>query len=159
MSSEQLSMLDNDGVPAGKLKPASVSLSKTIDAPAQKVFDRWLIPVFVGEWMFGNAKIVNLENTVRRGGEFSYTTENKDGERNYHGSFESLRIPDTLSFSWIDSKHEKAVNYVTVNFQEVDGRTKIKLNIKIDPKLNTLKDAIKLEWAERCNALADKFTK
>ena len=73
MAAEQLSMLEDDPqLPPGKLKASSISLSKTIDAPAQEVYDQWLIPVFVGDWMFGRHSIVRLENKVRKGGEFTY---------------------------------------------------------------------------------------
>ena len=60
MTSDQLSFFDrNDrerslfeqGTPAAK--PTTFSLTKTINAPTQKVYDQWLIPVFISKWMFG----------------------------------------------------------------------------------------------------------
>ena len=81
MAARQLSMLEDDPqLPAGKLKASSISLSKTINAPAQQVYDQWLIPVFVSDWMFGCHSIVKLENKVRKGGEFTYVVKSRNQE-------------------------------------------------------------------------------
>ena len=80
MSSDQLSMFKDDSaaaeLPGAKFKSFSVSLSRTVVAPPEKIFDHWLIPTFVGSWMFGshvgNEKIIDLQNEVRPGGSYSY---------------------------------------------------------------------------------------
>ena len=160
MAAEQLSMLEDDPqLPPGKLKASSISLSKTINAPAQQVYDQWLIPVFVGDWMFGRHSIVRLENKVRKGGEFTYVVKSGNLEILYRGTYELLDIPDTLIFSWVENAHPKAVSRVVVKFQEEHGKTRIRLTIKLDPKLNTLKEKIKEQWSDRCTALAEKFNK
>ena len=94
MAAEQLSMLEDDPqLPPGKLKASSISLSKTINAPAQQVYDQWLIPVFVGDWMFGCHSIVKLENKVRKGGEFTYVVKSRNQEISYSGTYELLDMP------------------------------------------------------------------
>lgn len=160
MASEQLSMLDEDpNQGSGKLKAATLNISKTINAPAQKVYDHWLIPVFVGDWMFGKQQIVKLENKVRKGGEFNYQVKNKSQEISYTGFYELLNIPNKLVFSWKASTNPTAVSRIMVDFHEQDGKTRIKLTVKLDPQLNGVKDSIKDQWAIRCNALAEKFKK
>jgi uncharacterized protein YndB with AHSA1/START domain len=160
MATEQLSMLENDPqLPPGKLKASTISLSKTINAPAQKVYDQWLIPVFVGGWMFGQQTVIALNNKVRVGGEFSYTVVDNNQKLSYSGIYKLLNIPHSLIFSWIASTQPKAESEVTVKFQEESGKTRIRLRIKLDPKLNTLHKSIKAEWNIRCTALADKFNK
>ena len=73
MAAQQLSMLEDDPqLPPGKLKASSISLSKTINAPAQEGYEQWLMPVFVGDWMLGRHSSVRLENKVGRGGEVTY---------------------------------------------------------------------------------------
>ncbi|HIA58963.1 MAG TPA: hypothetical protein EYO00_03595 [Gammaproteobacteria bacterium] len=160
MAARQLSMLEDDPqLPAGKLKASSISLSKTINAPAQQVYDQWLIPVFVGDWMFGCHSIVKLENKVRKGGEFTYVVKSRNQEISYSGTYELLDMPGTLIFSWVENAHPKAISRVVVKFQEKHGKTRISLTIKLDPKLNTLKAPIKEQWSDRCTALAQKFNK
>ncbi|MCH8228596.1 MAG: SRPBCC domain-containing protein, partial [Proteobacteria bacterium] len=144
MAAQQLSMLEDDPqLPAGKLKASSISLSKTINAPTQEVYDQWLIPVFVGDWMFGRHSIVKLENKVRKGGEFAYVVKSGNQEISYRGTYELLDIPHILIFSWVENVHPKAVSRVVVKFQEEHGKTRIRLTIKLDPKLHTLKETIK----------------
>ena len=158
MPAQQLSMLEDDPqLPPGKLKASSISLTKTINAPAQEVYDQWLIPVFVGDWMFGRHSIVKLENKVRKGGEFAYAVRARSQEISYNGTYELLDIPNTLIFSWVESAHPKAESRVIVKFLEEHGKTRIRLTIKLDPKLNTLKDTITEQWSDRCTALAEKF--
>ena len=160
MAAQQLSMLEDDPqLPPGKLKASSISLSKTINAPAQEVYDQWLIPVFVGDWMFGRHSIVKLENKVRKGGEFAYVVKSGNQEISYRGTYELLDIPHILIFSWVENVHPKAVSRVVVKFQEEHGKTRIRLTIKLDPKLHTLKETIKEQWSDRCTALAEKFNK
>ena len=160
MAAQQLSMLEDDPqLPPGKLKASSISLSKTINAPAQEVYDQWLIPVFVGDWMFGRHSIVRLENKVRKGGEFTYVVKSGNLEILYRGTYELLDIPHILIFSWVENVHPKAVSRVVVKFQEEHGKTRIRLTIKLDPKLHTLKETIKEQWSDRCTALAEKFNK
>ena len=119
MAARQLSMLEDDPqLPAGKLKASSISLSKTINAPAQQVYDQWLIPVFVGDWMFGCHSIVKLENKVRKGGEFTYVVKSRNQEISYSGTYELLDMPGTLRFSWVENAHPKAISRVVVKFQE-----------------------------------------
>ena len=69
MSADQLSMFGSEEVLKTKGgKAISFNLNKTINGPQQAVFDHWLIPVFVGEWMFGPKvqaeKVLELKNTV-----------------------------------------------------------------------------------------------
>ncbi len=160
MAAQQLSMLEDDPqLPAGKIKASSISLSKTINAPTQEVYDQWLIPVFVDDWMFGRHSIVKLENKVRKGGEFAYVVKSGNQEISYRGTYELLDIPHILIFSWVENVHPKAVSRVVVKFQEEHGKTRIRLTIKLDPKLHTLKETIKEQWSDRCTALAEKFNK
>ena len=64
--SDQLTMF---GEPAPARKPVKASLSKTISCGAEKLFDRWLIPTFVGNWMFGEQLgddgVGDMSNEVR----------------------------------------------------------------------------------------------
>jgi uncharacterized protein YndB with AHSA1/START domain len=86
---QQLSMFQTDGLRSPRTK--AITVAKTIAAPAEKVFDHWLIPTFVGNWMFGPAiqkeTIVKLENEVKPGGRFSYTVLRGSNEVEYSGEY------------------------------------------------------------------------
>ena len=144
-----------------KAKPVNISLSKSIDAPAQKGFDHWLIPVFVGEWMFGphikQEKLIELKNTVRRGGSFSFTVNQQGKVVEHSGSYLELDIPNRLVFNWKSNLYPDCESQISVRFQEENGKTRMKINIRLDAALENFRDEIKQQWAMRCNALAEKF--
>ncbi len=158
MSNDQLSMFDQNE-PSGS--PTSFSLTKTINGQQQKVCDHWLIPVFVGEWMFGPKvqaeKILKLENTVRKDGEFNYLIHRRGQEVNHRGEYTELNIPSKLAFSWTESTHPDAECQISVQFLADADKTKLKMNVKIPAQLSADKAKIKKQWSARCKALAEKF--
>lgn len=162
MADNQISMFADADAPV-QGKPSSFTINKTINAGAQKVFDQWLIPVFLEEWMFGahtgDGKISSLENTVRKGGEFNYQVERDGKTRSYHGQYEVLDIPRQLGFTWQTDDADDRVCHFTVQFAEDDGKTRLKLQAKIPGTLEDSKDAIRQQWTERCTALAARFKK
>ena len=162
MVSEQLSMFEGQSQNlAPTVKPSSIYLTKTVNASNQQVFDQWLMPVFIGEWMFGpkvqQEQVVSLENKVRRGGEFAFKVIRKSTEIVHTGEYIELDVPNKLVFSWSDSLHRSCMSQVTVLFQEANNKTRLKITIKLDPKLYNEKDSFKKQWSARCSALAAKF--
>ena len=170
MAAQQYSMFENDEASAEKAAaPAkntsntftTLSISKTINGKQQAVFDHWLIPVFIGEWMFGRnvqaEEIVSLENTVRKNGEFNYKVKRRGTEISHQGEYLELSIPNKLSFSWIESTAADSVCQISAQFNEADGKTKLKVSIKIPDSLKANREKIKKIWTARCKALADKF--
>jgi len=162
MVSEQLSMFEGQSQnPAPTGKPSTIYLTKTVNASNQKVFDQWLMPVFIGEWMFGpkvqQEQVVSLENKVRKGGEFAFKVIRKGTEIEHSGEYIELDVPNKLVFSWSDSLHRSSKSRVTALFQEANNKTRLKIIIKLDPKLYNEKDSLKNQWSARCSALAAKF--
>lgn len=153
-------------------KPTSFSISKTINGAAQKVFDHWLIPVFLEEWMFGahtgHDTIDSLDNTVRRGGDFCYKVSGNKQQTIVQGRYLELDIPTLLSFTWLESDKPKDVDAIqddpqtclcSVSFEEADGKTRFKLQVKVPATLSENKESLKARWSERCNALSARFKK
>lgn len=153
---------DVPATPAVTEKPATFSLSKTFNTNPQKVFDQWLIPVFIGKWMFNKniigEKIVSLDNTVRKGGEFTFVVEKKGKTVAYSGEYLELKIPNQLVFSWVKDGREDRRSQISLRFDGSGEKTKMKFSMKLDPNLNHQKDAIKNVWSARCTALAELLT-
>ena len=162
MSADQLSMFNGaEAETQRKASPSSFSLSKTINGKQQAVCDHWLIPVFVGEWMFGPRvqaeKVISLDNTVRKNGEFDFKVHRRGNEVTHHGEYLELNIPNRLVFSWTESTYPDAQCQLTVQFSEESGKTRLKLNVQLPAELSADKDKINKQWAARCKALAEKF--
>ncbi|HBJ89903.1 MAG: hypothetical protein CMQ07_03730 [Gammaproteobacteria bacterium] len=164
MTADQLSMFGSEEVLKTKGgKAISFNLNKTINGPQQAVFDHWLIPVFVGEWMFGPKvqaeKVLELKNTVRKNGSYEYRIERKGKEIIHSGEFLELDIPNRVSLSWRESPKENLESQISAQFSSEGSKTRMKLTIKLPAELGPDKDKIKDSWSARCKALAEKFNK
>ena len=162
MVNDQLPMFGEQSLPPAPIsKPTNIYLTKTVNASNQKVLDYWLIPVFIGEWMFGpkvqQEHVVSLENKVRKGGDFAFKVNRKGTEIEYTGEYIELDIPNKLVFSWSDSLNPSCKSQVTAQFLESNNKTRLRLKIKLDANLYNEKDSFKEQWSARCSALAAKF--
>lgn len=88
--------------------PASDTVDVTVHrrfiASAERVFDAWLTPRLLGQWMMGpgirDEKLLRLDVDPRVGGRFSMLVE-RDGERIDHvGEYLVIDRPRRLSFTW-----------------------------------------------------------
>jgi uncharacterized protein YndB with AHSA1/START domain len=162
MATDQISMFGNaPPTPEPTEKPASFTISKSFQGNAQKVFDQWLIPVFIGKWMFNKEiigeKIVSLDNTVRKGGDYKFIVEKKGKTVEYSGQYLELKIPNQLVFSWVKDGREDRCSRISLRFEEDGTKTKMKFSMKLDPALNDQKESIKRVWNARCTALAERL--
>ena len=152
-----------DEAPAksSKAKPINLSVSRTIAAPAEKIFDRWLIPVFVGEWMFGphlgREKVLELQNEVRPGGEFRYRIQRDGKELVYCGEYQLIDRPKRLKFSW--KENQSAASIISVSFDQIEDKTRLKIALQLDRSLDDHAEIIKQQWSARCKALSAKLSK
>lgn len=168
MSSDQLSFFEKNDRERGLFepgqtasKPSSFSLTKTINAPAQQVFDQWLIPVFIGDWMFGpnvqREQVISLENNVRQGGNYKFLINRKGQEIEISGEIQELDIPKKLALSWTENTHPDDVSQISAQFDAQNEKTKLKLAVKLPAELSQQKDATKKLWSTRLSALAKKL--
>lgn len=81
-----------------------VAVHRPFPVPAEHVFDAWLTPRRLGQWMFGpgvrDEKVVRLDVDPRVGGRFSMLVE-RGGERIDHvGDYLVIDRPHRLAFTW-----------------------------------------------------------
>ncbi|PCJ26377.1 MAG: hypothetical protein COA96_05070 [SAR86 cluster bacterium] len=164
MTSDQLSMFEGESIPAPRpsnAKPFNFSVSRTIAAPAEKIFDRWLIPTFIGNWMFGpkvgNEKVLDLKNEVRPKGEFTYKIQRDGREIICRGEYKVIDRPKRLSFSWQENDLE--AGKVNVSFEQHEDKTKLKISVQVPQSLSDQLEKIKQQWTARCKALSVQLSK
>lgn len=137
------------------------TLTRTLPGSAQKVFDQWLIPVFLEKWLLGphvgDDEILELSNSVRRGGEFEFVTRRQGAKTKVVGSYKELRIPQRLAFSWQQGGNEAEELQVNAEFSDQGDKTRIKLTLSLPPDQADRKDEIKAQWVARCDALATRL--
>lgn len=156
----QLSMFGE--APSPRPKPVRITLSKTFNSSAQNVFDQWLIPVFLENWMFGpkvaGEQIISLENEVRSGGAIRYAIVRGGVEKTYAGSFTKLRIPKEMVLEW-RLFDEAEPDKISVQFEEADGKTRVKLAHWISADSDETAESAKARWNSRFTVLASRLNK
>ena len=146
-------------------KLVKISVSKTISSSPGKIFDRWLIPTFVSNWMFGphvgDDGLGDMHNEVRPGGQYSYDVYRHGALINFSGKYEVIDRPNHLKFSWLESHGAMnqfiGLKYVSLKLLPLDEKTQLKVSLEIDQ--NEAKDPrrIKELWTLRCKMLASKL--
>jgi len=82
----------------------TIRVERTIQASAERVFDAWLDPVWIGRFMFGphlrDEQIVSLSNQAHVGGAFNYRVTRQGVEINHTGTYREIERPRRLVFTW-----------------------------------------------------------
>jgi uncharacterized protein YndB with AHSA1/START domain len=137
------------------------SLSKTIEAPAERVFDSWLIPAVVGRWMFNtdlqSETLVELNNKVRPKGDFDFRVTRGGKPVAITGEYHVIDRPVRLEFSWRENEGPEST--VLARFEAFDNCTHVRLVLTLDAALGDEADRIKKLWTQRCNKLAQLLAK
>ncbi len=95
-----------------------IRVERTINAPAERVFDAWLDPVWIGRFMFGphlrDEHIVSLSNEPRVGGVFNYRVTRQGVEINHTGTYREIDRPRRLVFTWGVDAEQGDLSVVTI---------------------------------------------
>lgn len=113
--------------PAGaSTSPVSVTVRRTIAAPAQVLFDAWLDPASVAVWLRPNKtthSIATIDPVV--GGRFQIDMHKPEMVVEHRGRYVEIDRPHRLVFTWNSPATNAQDTLVTVSFVERDGRTEV----------------------------------
>ena len=102
----------------------TVNIKKTINAPIEKVFDAWLDPTLLTQFILPMAGMPQpeIENDPREGGRFTIVMHVGDDRVPHSGSYLSVDRPNRLVFSW-ESPYSTDDSTVTLDFSVIDADT------------------------------------
>lgn len=106
-----------------------VKINKVIKAPIGKVFDAWLDPKTLSQFILPmpGMEEPKIENEAREGGSFTIIMKVGDDEIPHTGKYLVVSRPRKLVFTW-ESPASTDDSVVTLNFTEVsDNKTNIEL--------------------------------
>ncbi|UVC09562.1 SRPBCC domain-containing protein [Rhizobium sp. TH2] len=107
-----------------------LTISRTIPASREKVFNAWLSPKVMAQFMntpMGGNAPAKVSNDPVRGGRFSIVMMNEDKEIPHAGTYLAIDPHSHLSFTW-ESPYSLDDSVVTIDLAEVDaGMTEITL--------------------------------
>ncbi len=107
----------------------TMSVSKTIHAPIEKVFDAWLNPKLLAQFILPMPGMPQpeVENDARQGGSFTIVMHVGEDKVPHTGEYLKVDRPNKLVFSWV-SPCSTDGSEVTINFNEIDsGTTEVEL--------------------------------
>ena len=102
----------------------TLKLEKTINAPIEKVFDAWLDPAMLTQFILPQPGMPNprVENDPREGGQFRIVMIHGDDELPHGGNYLVIDRPRQLKFTWA-SHYSPDDSTVTLDFTGVDANT------------------------------------
>jgi uncharacterized protein YndB with AHSA1/START domain len=107
---------------------ATVIVQRQLAAPPEQVFDAWLDPEGLGQWLFRTpaGTLERVEVDPRVGGGFRIDERREDGVAEHHGEYVELDRPRRLAFEFWTS-FSTARTRVTIDIVAAEGGTLLTL--------------------------------
>lgn len=107
----------------------SLTTSKVINAKIERVFDAWLDPALLTQFILPAPGMPQPEttNTPKEGGNFEIIMDVGDAKMPHTGTYLEINRPDKLVFTWV-SEFSPEGSTVTLLFKDMgDDKTDVKL--------------------------------
>ena len=103
-------------------------LRKLLPATREEVFDAWLDPVGMREWMPpGTGTSATAEIDPRVGGKFRIVMHHPERDYDHRGEYRVIDRPSKLVFTWISEGTEQRESLVTIELHERGRETELVL--------------------------------
>ena len=135
----------------------TATVNRRIAAPAQQIFDAWLDPASLAEWMRGgNATHSTVKVDAREGGAFEIVMHFASGPVRHTGIYQTIDAPRCLAFTWNSPYAGQHGSLVTVEFRPDGQATEVVITHERLPE-----DALRAHtagWTEILELLARTLT-
>ena len=113
----------------------TVTVTREFNHPIEKVFDAWLDPVGIGNWLFatpeGKNKICEVDPC--EGGDFVIGEQREDGYAKHIGTFHEIDRPNRLAFSYYyEGADDNLASNVIVDFTETATGCQVSVTHEMD---------------------------
>jgi uncharacterized protein YndB with AHSA1/START domain/DNA-binding transcriptional ArsR family regulator len=125
----RLERLDAALIEDETMQDLTMTVSRRINAPVQKVFNAWLDPKMMSRFMMGKAEftVPVAETDPRVGGRFKVIMATPENEVVHTGEYKEINPHSRLVFTWV-SPFSIEGSTVTLEFDEAgDGQTDVAL--------------------------------
>jgi uncharacterized protein YndB with AHSA1/START domain len=125
-------------------------------SPAE-IFDAWLDPKLIGQWMFGPAlreeEVLRISVDARLGGSFSFLVRRQGTEIDHIGNYLEFNRPNHLAFTW-GTKGGGANSRVDVRISATSEGCELTLTHELDPDWAHYLDRVEESWKKMISVLA-----
>ncbi|MBL7647706.1 MAG: SRPBCC domain-containing protein [Candidatus Hydrogenedentes bacterium] len=139
--------------------PRIARATRHIKAAPEHVFDAWLDPDLLGQWMFGpdvrDEEILHLKVNPKVGGSFSFLVRRGDMEIDHIGEYLEIDRPLWLVFTWgVRQDEGTEFSRVEVEVAPIEGGSELKISQVLTPKWADFVDQAQGAWQRMADALA-----
>ena len=135
-----------------------VRVTRRFRAPAEAVFDSWLLEEGVGDWLFATpeGEIVRVEIEPHVGGRFEIV-ERRDGEEVLHtGTYEEMARPLRLAFTLQVPKYSSGSERVTIEITPDGEGCALALSQTLPAGAPASAEQVERGWTAILDALAQR---
>jgi uncharacterized protein YndB with AHSA1/START domain len=150
---------DNEAMNEGG-RPApniNVSVSRHFNVSPERLFDAWLDPEMIGNWMFGPAlreeEVLRVVADARVGGSFSFLVRRQGQEIDHVGKYREIDRPRRLVFTWGIAGDSEDESLVIIEIVPQGTGAELTLTHEMDPKWADYASRTEAAWAKMLEAL------
>lgn len=126
---------------------------RRMPAPREIVFEAWIDPKGIHEWMCpGDAVSAEATLDVRVGGSYRLVMKSKDKDHVHIGTYQVVEPPSKLVFTWAGAENPADVTLVTVEFFPHGDESELVLTHERFSKPDPAQ-----RYEDGWNAIAEKF--
>ena len=137
---------------------AEIRVVRRMAASAERVFDDWLDPVWIGRFMFGahlrDELVLSLENEARVGGVFHYKVTRGGALIDHTGTYREIERPRRLVFTWGVDAEQGDLSVVTIEIAAHGDACELTLTHKLHPDWAAYAERTQAGWTKIVGDLA-----
>jgi len=130
-------------------------------AAPDRVFDAWLSPALIGQWMFGptlrDEEVLRISVDPRVGGSFSFLVRRQGEDIDHLGRYLEIDRPRRLVFTW--GVGEGASSRVVVEIVPDGSGCEVTLTHELHPDWADYADRTQAGWTKMLGALGEVLKK
>lgn len=132
----------------------SVTVQRAFDASPERVFDAWLEPADIKEWMFPSStdEIMSIDIDPVEGGDFSFKVRRDDDVINHTGQYTEINRPRRLAFNW-GIEADEGEDHVTITILPKNPGSEVTLTHELAPEWADYADRTAKAWTSMLDAL------
>lgn len=135
-----------------------VRIKRRFDTSAERVFDAWLDPQMIGQWMFGPAlreeEILRIAVDARVGGSFSFLVRREQQDLDHVGQYFEIERPRRLVFSWGIGTAFTDESRVAIDITPLGVGRELTLTHEMHPKWAEYAQRTEAGWTRMLDVLA-----